>query len=157
VAAPSKRGPSAFILASLIETELNLIYLLPLAQASGRYERPSGRKQVKKCLTSSENCLISVIIVAREMSSSPSFSFGGRGVSRDPIRCAKTLFVPGPGAYSARGSTGRQLNSRHKSAAISKFPVTDRSQASRVFAGTATLDFVCSQYPSVLLPLCTSL
>ena len=34
VAAPSKRGPSAFILASLIETELNLIYLLPLAQAS---------------------------------------------------------------------------------------------------------------------------
>ena len=44
MAVPSKRGPSAFILASLIETELNLIYLLPLAQASGRYERPSGRK-----------------------------------------------------------------------------------------------------------------
>ena len=41
VAAPSKRGPSAFILASLIETELNLQggsyllpTLLPLAQAS---------------------------------------------------------------------------------------------------------------------------
>jgi len=48
VAAPSKRGPSAFILASLIETELNLIYLLPLAQASGRYERPSGRKRTTR-------------------------------------------------------------------------------------------------------------
>ena len=49
VAAPSKRGPSAFILASLIETELTLplredFTLLPLAQASGRYERSSGRK-----------------------------------------------------------------------------------------------------------------
>jgi hypothetical protein len=38
VAAPSKRGPSAFILAPLIETELSLplredFTLLPLAQA----------------------------------------------------------------------------------------------------------------------------
>ena len=51
VAAPSKRGPSAFILASFIETELTLplredFTLLPLAQASGRYERPSGRKHI---------------------------------------------------------------------------------------------------------------
>ena len=43
VAAPSKRGPSAFILASLIETELSPplredFTLLPLAQASGRYK-----------------------------------------------------------------------------------------------------------------------
>ena len=37
VAAPSKRGPSAFILASLIETELNLFYLLPLF-SSGWWE-----------------------------------------------------------------------------------------------------------------------
>ena len=49
MAAPSKRGPSAFILALL--TELSSasplreeLTLLPLAQASGRYERPSGRK-----------------------------------------------------------------------------------------------------------------
>ena len=52
MAAPSKHGPSAFILASLIETEPTLplredFTLLPLAQASGRYERPSGRKQLK--------------------------------------------------------------------------------------------------------------
>jgi hypothetical protein len=47
VAAPSKRGPSAFILALL--TELSSVSplrekftLLPLAQASGRYERPSA-------------------------------------------------------------------------------------------------------------------
>lgn len=80
-----------------------------------------------------------------QSTSSPSFSFGGRGVSRDPIHCAKTLFVPGPGSYSAQGSTGTQLDSRHKSAAKSKFPVTDRTQAAKVFAGTATLDFVCSQ------------
>ena len=51
MAAPSKRGPSAFILASFIETELTLplredFTLLPLAQASGRYERPSGRKHI---------------------------------------------------------------------------------------------------------------
>jgi hypothetical protein len=51
VAAPSKRGPSAFILALL--TELSSaspmredFTLLPLTQASGRYERPSGRKQI---------------------------------------------------------------------------------------------------------------
>ena len=55
MAAPSKHGPSAFILASLIETELTLplredFTLLPLAQepASGRYERPSGRKRPRQ-------------------------------------------------------------------------------------------------------------
>lgn len=76
-------------------------------------------------------------------SSSPSFSFGGRGVSRDPIRPKQTA-SPGPGTYSAEASTGKQLDSRHKSATMSKFPVTDRMQASKVFAGTATLEFVCS-------------
>ena len=75
--------------------------------------------------------------------SSPSFSFGGRGVSRDPIRANQSR-GPGPGTYSTEAATGRQLDSRHKSATMSKFPVTDRVQASKAFAGTATLDFVCS-------------
>ena len=94
------------------------------------------------------------ILLTMPTSSSPSFSFGGRGISRDPTHCARTLFVPGPGSYTAQGSTGRQLDSRHKSAAMSRFPVTDRAQASKVFAGTATLDFVCSQHiPRMLLVL----
>ena len=60
MAAPAKRGPSAFILALL--TELSSasplreeFTLLPLAQASGRYERPSGRKRPLPTLSAPPN------------------------------------------------------------------------------------------------------
>ena len=78
----------------------------------------------------------------------PSFSFGGRGVSRDPSQTAKSAVnVPGPGTYSVEASTGKQLDSRKTTQPKPAFPVSTRSQANKVFAGTPTQEFVCSPGP----------
>jgi hypothetical protein len=77
----------------------------------------------------------------------PAFSFGGKGVSRDPADRIKTQFVPGPGAYNNEQSLGSQQDSRRATATISRFPVADRDAAAKVFAGTPTLEFVCSPGP----------
>lgn len=80
---------------------------------------------------------------------SPAYSFGGRGIRRDldSDGFAKLEPTPGPGSYILERSTGKQCNSRRITLPQTKFPVSSRAQAAKVFAGTTTLGFVCSPGP----------
>ena len=65
-----------------------------------------------------------------EKTTTPSFSFGGKGVSRAPAK--KELDVPGPGGYSHTVALQRQVQSSKQTAATIRFGTATRDKQAKV-------------------------